>query len=54
LRLGPARSRVNGHNRIQMVVFAGQDGFRLNAFQFLAKRLEFGAELALDGLAFPG
>src|SRR5208282_2698431 len=39
LRLGPARSRVNRDDGVQVIVFTGEKGLRLNALHLLPKRL---------------
>jgi hypothetical protein len=43
---------VNGHDRIQVVILASQESFRLDALEFLAKLLELGPQFALDRFPF--
>jgi len=45
---------VNRDDGIQVVVFAGQDGLRLNTLDLLPERPEFGPQFILNRLALAG
>jgi hypothetical protein len=54
LRLGTARARVKGHDGVQPVVLAAQQGGRLQLVERLPEGIQFGAEFLPHALTLVG